>query len=138
MGTYDFGDGPVPATRHINPDGSVGGWVATTAQVGPGVYVGAKALVFDEAILTGNTRVLDTARLFGRAYTLYDPTICDNARVSGDVSVVGTCHIGGNACVSGDVKISGRTRITGAVSLSGEITLDNASVFGPMSPRRSA
>ena len=25
--TYDFGDGPVRAHQHKNPDGSMGGWV---------------------------------------------------------------------------------------------------------------
>lgn len=30
---FDFGDGPVPAHRHRNPDGSEGGWVADTAHV---------------------------------------------------------------------------------------------------------
>ena len=31
--TFDFqdGNGPVPAHRHINPDGTTGGWVADTA-----------------------------------------------------------------------------------------------------------
>jgi hypothetical protein len=28
--TFDFGDGEVPAHRHVNPDGSEGGWVADT------------------------------------------------------------------------------------------------------------
>src|SRR5690349_19202149 len=28
---FDFGDGPVRAERHRNPDGSLGGWVAQTA-----------------------------------------------------------------------------------------------------------
>lgn len=31
--TFDFGEGPVPAKRHTNPDGSIGGWIAKTAQV---------------------------------------------------------------------------------------------------------
>lgn len=31
--TFDFGDGPVAAHRHINPDGYEGGWIADTARV---------------------------------------------------------------------------------------------------------
>lgn len=44
---FDFqdGDGPVPAHRHTNPDGSVGGWVADTAYVDPTAYVSPYALV---------------------------------------------------------------------------------------------
>ena len=32
-GTFDFGSGPVSAHRHVNPDGSQGGWIAETARV---------------------------------------------------------------------------------------------------------
>ena len=33
--THDFGDGlgPVPAKQHNNPDGTIGGWVASSARV---------------------------------------------------------------------------------------------------------
>ena len=42
---FDFNDGlgPVSATRHTNPDGSIGGWVAATA------WVSGKAWVIGEA-----------------------------------------------------------------------------------------
>ena len=45
MTDYDFADGKgsVPAHRHINPDGSVGGWVADTATVADTVYIGEDA-----------------------------------------------------------------------------------------------
>jgi hypothetical protein len=45
--THDFGDGngPVPAHRH--PNG--GGWVADTAGVASGVFVGKDALVYEDA-----------------------------------------------------------------------------------------
>jgi len=45
--SHDFkdGKGPVPAHRHINPDGTVGGWVADTytATVHSTVFVGPDA-----------------------------------------------------------------------------------------------
>ena len=43
--TYDFGSGPVPAHRHLNPDGSLGGWVADTATVAPTARIGENARV---------------------------------------------------------------------------------------------
>jgi hypothetical protein len=47
METFDFGDGlgSVPATRHKNPDGSLGGWVAATAQVSGTAWVSGNAQV---------------------------------------------------------------------------------------------
>ena len=41
--TFDFGDGPVRAHRHKNPDGSIGGWVANTATVADTAYIGENA-----------------------------------------------------------------------------------------------
>jgi hypothetical protein len=51
MLTFDFqdGNGPVPAARHRNPDGSEGGWVAATAYVATTAYVGPDALVYGSA-----------------------------------------------------------------------------------------
>ena len=41
--TFDFGDGPVPARRHKNLDGSEGGWVADSATIGEGAAIGEGA-----------------------------------------------------------------------------------------------
>jgi len=46
---FDDGNGPVPAHRHQNPDGSIGGWVADTATVAPTAEVGPEARIFDQA-----------------------------------------------------------------------------------------
>src|SRR3990167_11397539 len=48
---YDFNDGNglVPACRHVNPNGSKGGWVADTAKVEATVYVWPDAAVFGNA-----------------------------------------------------------------------------------------
>lgn len=43
--TYDFGRGPVPAHRHTNPDGSVGGWVADSAEVHQTAWIHETATV---------------------------------------------------------------------------------------------
>ena len=49
--TFDFGDGrgPVPAHQHINPDGSVGGWVADCVEI----EAGAKILMAGEVRFSG-------------------------------------------------------------------------------------
>ena len=43
----------VPAHRHINPDGSLGGWVAETAYVDVSAYVDETATVYDTARVIG-------------------------------------------------------------------------------------
>ena len=53
--TYDFGSGPVPAHRHKNPDGSLGGWVADTATVIPTARIGKNAKVSGNAQVSGDT-----------------------------------------------------------------------------------
>lgn len=54
--TYDFndGNGPVPAHRHKNPDGSLGGWVADTAYVSETAHLGLKAQVYGNAFVYEN------------------------------------------------------------------------------------
>lgn len=66
ISTFDFQDGlgPVPAHRHINPDGSEGGWIAETAQVASTCYVGenaqvsGSALVYENAHISSNLQIL--------------------------------------------------------------------------------
>lgn len=43
--TWNFGAGEVPAYRHRNYDGSIGGWVAESAAVSPAAFIGRRALV---------------------------------------------------------------------------------------------
>lgn len=71
MDTYDFGDGhgPVPANRHTNPNGTVGGWVQATASVAATAYLGPDALIY------GRAEVYGKAQVFGRA------VITDDARI---------------------------------------------------------
>lgn len=62
MDTHDFSDGsgPVPAARHVNPMGDLGGWVAATAYVAPWVWLDPDAEVF------GTARVTAGAMIYGR------------------------------------------------------------------------
>lgn len=89
--TFDFGAGPVAAHRHVNPDGSVGGWVADTATVDATAHVGADAQVYGNARVSDTAQVYDTARVSG------------NARVSGDAQVYGEARVFGAAWVYGGI-----------------------------------
>ena len=65
METFDFedGNGLVAASRHKNPDGSLGGWVAATANVYGNARVWDEAWVWGEAQVSGNARVYGNARV---------------------------------------------------------------------------
>lgn len=80
---FDFqnGRGPVSASRHRNPDGSVGGWVAATAVVAPTVHVGEHAQVFDFARVLDSVAIAGSARVFDFAY------LADRARVDGSAVI---------------------------------------------------
>ena len=66
--TFDFGYcvGPVPAHRHRNPDGSVGGWCANTARVDASAWVSGKAQVFGEARVSGEAQVIQVGPVGSR------------------------------------------------------------------------
>jgi len=76
--TFDFedGNGPVPAARHRNPDGSEGGWVARTAYVASTAFVGRGARVFNSALVFNSARIYDAGWLWGDC----DPPALDAQR----------------------------------------------------------
>lgn len=93
---FHFGDGrgPVPAHRHKNPDGSLGGWVANTAYIAPTVFVGFYARVFGRARLHDRVRVLDRACVFGDAHAYDCVRIHGRAWVCGNVLAYGDAAFG--------------------------------------------
>lgn len=89
---FDFGRGPVPAHRHKNPCGRLGGWVADTATVAPTAYVGPDALVYDDAQVTGRANVTGHAQVY------------DGARVYDGAWVHGYARLTWSSWVSEDAK----------------------------------
>lgn len=67
--SYDFGDGagPVPAHRHMNPEGDEGGIVANTATVSADSRVGRGSLVYGTAQVSGGSKVINNSRVSGNA-----------------------------------------------------------------------
>ena len=107
--TYDFDDdnGPVPAHRRTNPDGTEGGWVANTATVAGDVYVSPNATISGNADISGGT-ISGNADISGgtiRGGTIRGGTIWGDADISGGTISGGT--IRGGTRVEGDVRIGG-------------------------------
>jgi hypothetical protein len=116
--TFDFGDGPVLAHRHVNPDGSLGGWVADTATVEPTAYVGPDA------------RVYGTARVFENAWVGGDAFVSENAWVFGDAWVGGNARVYGNALVFENALVHGKAQVFANAQVRGTAwVFGNARVF---------
>ena len=113
--TFDFrnGVGPVPAHRHVNPDGRLGGWVANTATVAATVGVGGDAQVYEYARVFDSVWVSDAARVFGHA------EISENAWIRGYVHVHEHAHIKGHAQILNSAKVYGRAIVRDDAKIGG-------------------
>lgn len=54
---FDDGNGSVPAQRHINPDGNLGGWVADTSSIDDDTFLHQTAKVHGYSRIGCGTRV---------------------------------------------------------------------------------
>lgn len=123
---FDDGNGPVPAHRHRNPDGSIGGWVANTAYVAPTAWVGENArvfgdsVIFDKARVSGEAQIFGNARVSGEARVSGDAQIFGKARVSGEAQVYGKAVIYGEAVVNDTAVVNGDAHVCGNAQVSGE------------------
>ena len=124
---FDFedGNGPVAAKRHINPDGSVGGWVADSAIVEPSATVRFYAQVYGEAEVFGDAQVYGFAKIFNKA-KVYDKAkvhgiaeIHGNAEVFGFAEIWNSAKIYDNAFVGGQAKVFGKSKIKADSEISG-------------------
>ena len=87
--TFDFGNGPIPAHRHTNPDGSLGGWVADSAHMHPTAHIGARAHVGAMAHVGARARVATSRDCLVLAWGGYTGTAYP---VVGDVIVRYGCQ----------------------------------------------
>jgi acyl-[acyl carrier protein]--UDP-N-acetylglucosamine O-acyltransferase len=127
--------------RHTNKDGSVGGFVESTAKVAEYVFLAKGAMVLDnanvrgdvrvenEATLAGNANVHGNARIRDRAYVGGDATVCDYADVSGvarifqcavvyeRAKIFGDALLFGYVVVGGDVIVAWHSQLCGKIQL---------------------
>ena len=112
---FDFHDGRGPVAAHQHPNGL--GWVADTAQVGKGVYVGPEALVSGWARVTEDVRLCDHCQ------------VCDYASLSGTVLVRDYASVGGSASIEGEVELCGHCYVGGSSRLNGRAILGGYETF---------
>ena len=122
VGAVPEGYQPDPNAKYKTVPGSLhpngGGFVAATANVSSGVYVGPNAIV------TGTASVSGSARITGQS------VVMDNARISGNAIVDGYAVVGGNAVVSENARVNEYARVNNGANIRGAATIrGSASVF---------
>ena len=129
---FDFGDGlgPVGAARHQNPNGTIGGWVATTATVTANAWVSVGATVGGHAMVGDMANIFDTATVGDYATVEGCATVGGNARVGGNATVEGCATVGGNARVGGDVTVTGNATLGGEARVKGAYDVSHGTSGG--------
>jgi len=97
----------VPAYRHTNPDGSIGGWVAETALVEPTVYIAPDAQVFEYASVKGNAKILHESYVCEFATVQDSAVVDDYSMVCGNSFIHDDAYVGGQSIIAGDTNIGG-------------------------------
>ena len=93
------------AMPHINPDGTIGGWVAESAVVSETCYVAPEAEVFEYAQVLGDATLLSTASASGfavikdKAILDDESHVTDDALIEGSALIAGVTHLGGRSHV---------------------------------------
>lgn len=105
-GKHAFANGEKAwAKPHINPDGSIGGWVAETALVDSTCIIGPDAEVYEYAQVCDNARILGSSAVYGFARVAGDATIDDWAAINDGAVVQGTAYIGNGAVICNESYI---------------------------------
>jgi hypothetical protein len=111
--------------RHVNPDGSQGGWVGKNANVAPTVYVGRDAEVSGFSDITGDVKILDRARV-------KSCIVADNATIE-DAADISRSIVRDNAVITGRSWIdSERSVQVGAnerLVFEGDTRVENVQVY---------
>lgn len=113
---HDFGDkkGLVYAHRHVNPDGTLGGWVADTAAVDSDVYIGHLACVYGNAQVLEASKLEDCARVYGNAIVsktkmyrnaaIFEKAVISKTFISDDSKIFGQAQVSNSAlCLAASV-----------------------------------
>lgn len=112
-----------PGAYRLNPDQSLGGFVAKTAVVDQTVILGPEASVCDRAVVLEGVQLLGKAMISGRSTVRGAVIISDEAEVFGEAYVINPG--GGFLYVRDSAKIYGHGFLQGSV-----VVANNAEVFG--------
>lgn len=118
-----------PALGRRHPNG--GGWVSNTATVAATAYVGPRARVLDDAIVTGRSRIEDFAVVRERARITGNAVVSGYSVVQGAALVQGNARIRDHALVGGwSTVVQDQAMVEGYAWLDGPTVKDSAVVRG--------
>lgn len=100
--------------RHVNRDGTIGGWVDATARV-------AKTATVDP-----DAQVLGLARVYEKARIREDAVVGGLAKVGGRAVVGGQARVNGRARVGDDAVVVGDTELVGVERICGHGHLESS------------
>lgn len=132
-------DAPVAMSPHTNPDGSVGGLVASTATVDATAWVDPDARVLGNAHVIDSAKVLDRSVVKGDAIVAGYAVVADRACVSERACVLDHAVVCDHAAVSGDAvvcsaaRVLDRAKVTDRALVSGYARIRDDSVVGDRS-----
>ena len=121
MTRHDFGDGLGSILAHTHLNG--GGWVADTARVAPGCFVGRDATVIGRSKVTDNVRVEGSASAREDSMLAGNVRIYDNVIVGGRSRLWGDVEVGGSVVILDDVRVTGDIKLGRGVKLTGDGTV---------------
>lgn len=125
---HNFGSGLVPAHRHVNPDGSIGGWVADSAFVAPTAYVGSHTKIFENAQILDNARVTDYAQVYGNATVAGNAEVHDYAAIFEHADISDSAKVYDNVIVCGHAFVCGQSAIYGYSRIGGDYIANNITI----------
>jgi UDP-3-O-[3-hydroxymyristoyl] glucosamine N-acyltransferase len=105
--------------------GDLGGWIekeSNLSQQGD-CWVSCRARVYGRAMVCDNAQVSGDAWVYGRAM------VCDNAQVSGDAIVSGNARVSGDAIVSGNARVFGDAMVYGDAWVYGDVRVSGNAII---------
>ncbi len=98
---------------HLNPDGTTGGWVDSTASVASTVYVAPGAEVLGHAVISGSVHIMDYA------------VVADTAHVSGNATISGYAVVNGSATISGNARVEDHAMVSSGATIQSNAVIED-------------
>ena len=142
---YEFTDETMNHEGHLVhrirriEDGKLGGWVESEKNLSQegSCWVDNNAIVYEEAVVSGNAQVYDNAHIFDNAEifgnaTVHDSAhVWDNAKVYGQANICGRAEVYDHAEVYNDAEVYGQAKVYDHADVCNEARVyGNAEVCG--------
>lgn len=112
-----------PGTFRVNPDNSLGGFVASTATVDASIFLTQESQICERATVVEGVKLTDRSKISGKATVRGKVLIGGRAEIFGDAYVINPA--GENMVINENAKIYGKAFLQGSVIVSG-----SSEVFG--------